>query len=159
MDVLMPEVEIPSCPPHLWPEAKKEWKRVTVELERYGLISKIDRAALCLYVQSWAELVWAEKALSRAMQQSEAARLKAEEDGQLYAGGDGMTLVTTNGNVIYSPHWVIANKARNNVNRFLENFGMSPASRSRVTTSNYLQKGLFEGEEGGDGTEGGFAGI
>jgi P27 family predicted phage terminase small subunit len=159
MDVLMPEIEIPSCPPHLWPEAKKEWKRVSVELERYGLISKIDRAALCLYVQSWAELVWAEKALSRAMQLAEAERQKVEAEGREYMGGDGMTLITTNGNVIYSPHWVIANKARNNVNRFLENFGMSPAARSRVTPSNFLQKGLFDPDANAESQDTGFSGI
>ena len=49
LDGFQPQVEIPDCPPHLLPEARKEWRRITPELERYGLISKIDRAALALY--------------------------------------------------------------------------------------------------------------
>src|SRR5690242_18226422 len=42
-DELRPEVEIPDCPSWIWSEAKKEWKRVSAELEKYGLISKLDR--------------------------------------------------------------------------------------------------------------------
>lgn len=143
MDSLQPEVEIPGCPAHLLPEAKKEWKRIGEELKRYGLISKLDRAALCLYVQSWAELVYAEKMLKRNMDRASLKIAAAEEAGNEYIGGDGMTEMTTNGNIIYSPYWVIANKARHNVDKFLSNFGMSPSARSRVTPSNLLQQTLF----------------
>lgn len=153
MDSLQPEVEIPGCPAHLLPEAKKEWKRITSELVRYGLISKLDRAALSLYVQSWAELVYAEKMLKRNMESADKKRAAAEAEGKDYIGGDGMTEITTNGNIIYSPYWVIANKSRHNVDKFLGNFGMSPSSRSRVTPSNHLQQPLFpeinpNGEQG-----------
>ena len=65
VDALQPEVEIPHCPRHLLPEARKEWKRITPELERYGLISKLDRGALSLYCQAWARWVWAEEQLQR----------------------------------------------------------------------------------------------
>ncbi len=63
LDEFRPEVEIPDFPSWIWPEAKKEWKRVSFELERYGLVSKLDRAALVLYCQAWAKMVWAERAL------------------------------------------------------------------------------------------------
>jgi P27 family predicted phage terminase small subunit len=154
MDSFQPEVEIPGCPAHLLPEAKKEWRRITAELIRYGLISKLDRAALSLYVQSWAELVYAEKMLKRNMERAAAKREAAEAAGNEYTGGDGMTEVTTNGNIIYSPYWVIANKARHNVDKFLSNFGMSPSSRSRVTPSNHLQQSLFDEEAPGKKTAG-----
>ena len=158
MDSLQPEIDIPSCPAHLWPEAKKEWKRITVELKRYGLISKLDRAALAMYVQTWAELVYAERMMSRNMKIAAAKMAAAEEKGEEYRGGDGMTEMTTNGNIIYSPYWVIANKARNQVDKFLQNFGMSPSARSRVTPSNHLQSSLFdEGED--EGANSGFGGI
>lgn len=158
MDSLQPEIEIPGCPPHLLPEAKKEYKRIMPELVRYGLISKLDRAALCLYLQSWAELVWAEKMLKRNMDRAAKSMAEAEAKGEEYKGGDGMTEVTTNGNVIYSPYWVIANKSRHNVDKFLQNFGMSPSARARVTTSNHLQASLF-GEDEGDGESAGFGSI
>lgn len=157
MDSLQPEIEIPGCPPHLLPEAKKEWKRISEELKRYGLISKLDRAALCLYVQSWAELVYAENMLKRNMASAEKKRAAAEAEGKEYLGGDGMTEITTNGNIIYSPYWVIANKARHNVDKFLGNFGMSPSARSRVTPSNHLQASLFDDDTPDDNQ--GFGGI
>ena len=148
MDSLQPEISLPGCPSHLLPEAKKEYKRITPELIRYGLLSKIDRAALCLYLQTWAELVYAESMIQRQMKLADKKRAEAEARGEEYEGGDGMVDITKNGNVIYSPYWVIANRARSNVARFLESFGMSPASRTRVTPSNYLQQGLFDTPEG-----------
>lgn len=158
MDSLQPEIDIPGCPPHLLPEARKEWRRITPELKRYGLISKIDRAALCLYVSAWAELVHAERLLNRAIAAAEKKRKEVEARGEEYAGGDGITIVTTNGNVIYSPLWIVANKARNQVDKFLQNFGMSPSARARVTPSNLLQASLF-GEDEEEGDSSGFGGI
>src|SRR5690242_3645519 len=59
-----PEVEIPDAPAFLWPEAKKEWDRVTPELERYGLVSELDRGLLSMLCQEWARYVWAEEKIS-----------------------------------------------------------------------------------------------
>jgi P27 family predicted phage terminase small subunit len=157
MDSLQPEIELPGVPAHLLPEAKKEYRRIKDELLRYGLVSKIDRAALCLYLQSWAELVYAEKMLARKMKAAQKKMDEAEAACQEYTGGDGMTEVTTNGNVIYSPWWVIANKMRGQVDKFLSNFGMSPSSRGRVSPSNHLQRDLFDDGEGK--TAGGFGAI
>ena len=94
LDEFQPEVEIPSFPSWIWPEAKKEWKRISGELERYGLVSKLDRAALVLYCQAWAKMVWSENQLSRAMKQAETARLEAEAKGEEYTGGDGLMIKT-----------------------------------------------------------------
>lgn len=143
-DELRPEVEIPGSPSWIWPEAKKEWKRISVELERYGLISKLDRAALVLYCQAWAKMVWAEQQLSRAMKTAEVARKKAEDDGLEYTGGDGLMVKTTNGNFTYSHHWVVGRHASAEVKRYLDLFGLSPSARSRVTPSDNRQGALFE---------------
>lgn len=156
MDSLQPEIELPGCPSHLLPEAKKEYRRITPELRRYGLISKIDRAALCLYLQCWAEMVFAEKRLKAEVARETKKRAEEESAGRQYEGGDGFMIKTVNGNLVYSHWWVIANKARIQVDRFLANFGMSPSARGRVTPSNHLQRDLFEDEEGGDK---GFGGI
>lgn len=152
LDSLQPEIEIPGCPAHLLPEARKEWRRITPQLQRYGLISKIDRAALALYCQAWARLVWAELQLQRAMKACEEKRLAAEAKGEVWAGGDGMTVPTPNGHMTYSPHWVIANKAAEQVHKYLASFGMDPASRGRVSPSNHLQRPLpGMGDDGDDG--------
>ena len=143
-DEFRPEVEIPSSPSWIWPEAKKEWKRLTAELLRYGLVTKLDRAALVLYVQAWAKMVWAENMLSKAMAAAEAKRLAAEEAGEEYTGGDGIMIRTANGNFTYSHHWVVGRRAAEDVNRYLALFGLSPSSRSRVTTSDNRQASLFK---------------
>jgi hypothetical protein len=57
---------------------------------------------------------------------------------------------TPNGNLTYSHHWVVGRRAAEDVNRFLASFGMSPSSRSRVSTSENRQGSLFEGPAGED---------
>ena len=144
LDEFQPEVEIPTFPSWIWPEAKKEWKRISTELERYGLISRLDRAALVLYCQAWAKMVWAERQLTRAMKAAEEARAAAEAAGQEYTGGDGIIVRTANGNFTYSHHWVVGNKAAAEVKRYLDLFGLSPSARSRVVQSDNRQASLFE---------------
>jgi phage terminase small subunit len=151
LDELKPDVEIPGCPRHLLPEARKEWKRVTAELERYGLVSKLDRSALALYCQAWAWMVYHEEQLQRDMriaaeraaewERQEADRLAgAEQRGDTYTvrpwpGGDGFMIPTGKGGFMYSHHWVAKNKAADQVDKFLASFGLSPSSRSRVSMS------------------------
>ena len=53
----------PSCPSWLDTEAKAEWRRVAPELERLGLLTLVDRAALTGYCLAWSHLVTAEKAM------------------------------------------------------------------------------------------------
>lgn len=144
LDDFNPEVEIPDAPRWIWPEAKKEWKRLGAELERYGLVSKLDRAALVLYCQAWARLVWAETMLSRAMKQSEEKRIEAEARDEVWKGGDGIMVPSPNGALIYSHHWVVQRRAAQEVHWYLQSFGLSPASRGRVKTSDNRQATLFE---------------
>lgn len=142
-----PEVEIPDAPSWMWPEAKKEWKRVSAELLKYGLISKLDRAALVLYVQAWAKMVWAEKQMAQAMKIAEQKRKEAEDKGEDYTGGDGIMVPTAGGNLIYSHHWVVGRRAAEDVNRYLASFGMSPSARGRVSPSENRQRSLDLGGE------------
>lgn len=144
LDEFRPEVEIPDFPSWIWPEAKKEWKRVSSELERYGLVSKLDRAALVLYCQAWAKMVWAERMLARAMKAAEESRVLVESTGGTYTGGDGLMVKTANGNFTYSHHWVVGKHAAAEVKRCLDLFGLSPSARSRVTTSDNRQGSLFQ---------------
>ena len=144
LDEFCPEVEIPDYPVWIWPEAKKEWKRIAGELEKYGLISRLDRAALVLYCQAWAKMVWAEQRLAASMNLAEEKRLAAEAEGKEYDGGDGVMVRTANGNTTYSHHWVVGRRAAEDVNRYLAAFGLSPAQRARVATSDNRQGTLFE---------------
>lgn len=137
-----PEVDIPDCPRHLWQEAKKEWRRVCPELEKYGLISKLDRAALALYCQAWARYVWAEQMLAREMKIAAEKQAAAIASGQEWKGGDGFMIPTPNGSFAYSPYWVASKQAADHVDKFLASFGLSPSSRARVTPSDNRQQSL-----------------
>lgn len=149
-DEFRPEVEIPGAPSWIWPEAKKEWKRISGELEKYGLISKLDRAALVLYCQAWAKMVWAEQRLTHAMKIADEKRAAVEAEGKEWVGGDGIMVPTVNGNLVYSHHWVVGRHAAAEVKRCLDLFGLSPAARSKVTTSDNRQGSLFGEAAGAD---------
>lgn len=155
LDAVNPDVEIPDIPPHLMSAAKDEWNRITVELVKLRLIAKIDRAALSLYCQSWARWVWAEKQLATAVKDAAKRRKAFEADpanaDKPWMGGDGYVVPTNHGIPTYSHHWVIANKAMDQVDKFLQSFGLSPSARSRIRPSAQLD--LFPTAPQSDGNE------
>ena len=107
-----PPAKLPTCPPHVQGEARKEWFRLGRRLLEYGLVTEIDKTALALYAQAWARWVEAEEQLTRF----------------------GTVIKSPNGYPIQSPYLPIANKAMEQMTKLLVEFGMSPSSRSRVTT-------------------------
>jgi P27 family predicted phage terminase small subunit len=129
LDGVHPEVEIPKCPTHLQAEAKKEWKRVSEQLESLGLISQLDRAALAAYCSAWAEVVFCEKKID--------ALNAADEKGEA-----GLATVTPSGYQQMSVWVQIRNAASKRMMSFAAEFGMSPSARSRVTPSENQQMAL-----------------
>jgi P27 family predicted phage terminase small subunit len=115
-------VEIPDCPSHLSASAKKEWKRISVELERLGLIAKIDRAALGVYCQAYARWETAEK------------KMRA-------AGDDALIYKMPSGYEQTSAWLQISNRSVEIMHKFLAEFGMTPSARSRVNVT--VQQDLF----------------
>ena len=113
-----PVVGAPTCPAHLSPTAKAEWKRLAQQLESLGIISQLDRAAFAAYCQAYARWVQAEKAIAKM----------AEKD-QLTGG---LMIKTSNGNAIQNPLVGIANKAMADMVRYAAEFGMTPSARSRI---------------------------
>jgi P27 family predicted phage terminase small subunit len=115
-------VEIPDVPTHLTPGAKKEWKRITVELEKLGLIAKIDRAALGVYCAAYDRWATAELELK-----------KMGIAGLIYTLPSGYQQTSS---------WLnISNRAVEVMHKFLAEFGMTPSARSRVNVT--LQQDLF----------------
>ena len=121
------EVEIPECPSHLLPEAKMEWKRITAQLEKLGLVSQIDRAALAVYCQAWARWINAE--------------CKIQELGE-----SGLVDTTPNGYRQMGAWLQVSNRAADQMRAFLVEFGMSPSSRSRVTPNPQMELFAREGD-------------
>ena len=58
-----PEPKVPTCPAHLCPAAKAEWKRLSRELFVLGIVTALDRAALAAYCQAYGRWAEAERKL------------------------------------------------------------------------------------------------
>lgn len=142
-ETVRPPVAVPKCPDHFSAEAKAEWRRVTKHLEQLGLVTEIDRAALAGYCSSWGDYVWAEKRI---------AELNAEGGGDK-TGERGRIWDTPSGYKQISVPMQIRNRALEMMAKFLAEFGMSPAARSRVTASDPQLNlpGLEKPKEGGWG--------
>ena len=101
---------LPSCPPHLNPPAAAEWRRLAKALQRAGVLTLFDRAALAAYCQAWGRWVEAEERL--------------RETPPL--------VKTPSGYVQQSPWLTIAHKQLEIMGRYMVELGLTPAARSRV---------------------------
>jgi P27 family predicted phage terminase small subunit len=93
--------------------ARSEWVRVAKDLVELELLSSLDLVALECYCLAYERMTVAELAL---------------------ADGKGLTCTTPNGYAQQRPEVSILSVARKEVREFLVQFGMSPASRSRVAS-------------------------
>lgn len=101
----------PKPPSWLDREAKREWKRIAPELERLGLLTKVDGAALAGYCQAYARWRAAEEIIKR----------------------EGLTVTTESGYVMPHPAVKIAEKSMQLLRAFATEFGLTPSSRARMT--------------------------
>ena len=108
-----PKNEIPTCQPHLCRHGKIEWKRITKELSILGLITRIDRAALSGYCTAWGNYV--------------ESSIGIQKTGYLVKSKTGVFRI--------NPLVMIQTRALDQMKGFLVEFGMSPASRSRISIS------------------------
>jgi P27 family predicted phage terminase small subunit len=104
---------LPACPTdNLSPLAQIEWRRVCRELHRCGLLTTVDRAALSIYCANWAR--WTE----------------AEDNVRKF----GEVIKSPKGYPIQNPYLSIANRAEELMLKTSIEFGMTPASRSKVSS-------------------------
>jgi P27 family predicted phage terminase small subunit len=106
-----PEVAIPEPPDSLSPEAREEWDRISEELAMLGLLTRIDRVALAIYCEMWADFT--------------EASLKIREHGKV--------IRTKSGNVVENPYYSIRKRSAEILRGYLTEFGMTPASRCRIS--------------------------
>lgn len=100
------------CPRWLSAAARAEWRRVSGELQACGLLTVVDRAALEAYCQLYARWREAEAVVKR----------------------EGLTFVAPSGFVMQRPEVGIAAASLKLMRGYMTEFGMTPSSRSRVTT-------------------------
>ena len=107
-----PEKKAPRCPAWLEDEAKKEWRRMAKQLEHLGILTEIDMAAFAGYCQAYAR--WKE----------------AEE----FSTQHGTIVKTPSGYWQQVPQVSIAQTYLKIMNKFCEQFGLTPSARSRIST-------------------------
>ncbi len=119
-----PEIELPKPPKHLTGIAAKEWKRAGALLEELGLISDIDMCMFLAYCESYGRWREAEKKIKEQGLFIEVPigikkGKKGKEDTIIFA-------------VKKNPYLAIAKDAKREATKYAVEFGMSPASRSKV---------------------------
>ena len=125
-----PAARAPSCPKWLEDDAKKEWRRLAKQMEQLGILTEVDMAAFAGYCQAYAR--WKE----------------AEE----FITQHGTIVRTPSGYWQQVPQVSIAQTYLKVMNRFAEQFGLTPASRSRIVADNAASGVVDEMEDllGGD---------
>lgn len=105
-----PERKAPPCPKWLDKEAKKEWKRLASKMEMMGVLTEVDMAAFAGYCQSY-------------------ARWRENEE---FISKNGSLVRTPSGYWQQVPQVSMAQQYLKQMGRFAEQFGLTPASRSRI---------------------------
>ena len=108
-----PVLGVPLPPTWLSREALAEWRRVTPELTRVGVLAQIDRAILVGYCQSWSDYYESLKSVRES----------------------GVTFTTPGGNVVKHPNVSILNESRTAFLRFAQELGLSPSARARLNSA------------------------
>lgn len=117
-----PKVEgLASPPDYLDGVARKEWDRIAPILEGMRVLTAADSPTLALYCQAHSDYLDA-----------------------LGHFKDGKTVSTTRGGVKASPYVQIAKDARAEMLRLLIEFGCTPSSRGRLTTTGPAEADEFD---------------
>lgn len=110
-----PAVKVRTPPRRLLPEAKREWKRLAQALVEMGVLTEVDWAAFAEMCQCYAYYLAADAEITKG-------------------GGAGayMMQVTENGYASKHPLLSIRQQHLDAWRRALQDFGLTPASRSRI---------------------------
>lgn len=108
-----PKSDDVSMPDTLSDKAEKCWKQVSDHLKEAGLLTNVDQNALVMYCETFAK--WQE------------ANDMVTKKGPLHK--------TPNGHIQPSPFISIANKYFNQCKSMMTEFGMTPSSRSGISSS------------------------
>ena len=92
-------------------KARREWYKIAPILKDIGVLSEIDVMALAAYCQVYSRWIEAEENVRKL----------------------GMIIKTKTGYPVINPYLAVANTCLKQMRGYLSEFGMTPASRSRVT--------------------------
>lgn len=117
----------PTCPKWLDADAKLAWKQLVPVLAEMGVLTRIDRNALIRYCRSWVR--WRK------------AEMFIERKGEVYS------LKDDKGNFKCVQQWpqvAIAHKLGLTLTRLEQEFGMTPAARTRIHVEPVYVEDEFE---------------
>ena len=134
-----PEVGLPTMPSGLSAGARKVWRRLSPELLRYNLLSKVDRDAFAMLCQTVGRLEQVERAIL-------ARQALAREQGLEPA--EALLDRTPNGLQVQSALYQVLNREQAKLHQMLAGFGLRPDARARVTAGIRAQLQLFPGGAG-----------
>jgi P27 family predicted phage terminase small subunit len=119
--------QVPSCPRHLGPDARKEWRRMARVLTRTNkqLLTEAGRTALAIYCEEYQTWKRATELISKFDKV-----LTLPNGTKIELSGD--VIVTQHGNVIQNPYRSIANRSAEIMLKVMGEFGMTPSSASRI---------------------------
>src|SRR3990167_8806897 len=133
----------PAPPPHLSPAGVVEWDRVARSLRKAGLLTNLDVTALAAYCTENVRHVEAEAMLDGPPRRGTNCAPPAPREpdppkdrsciGPRHLGHPfGKVIIDRSGKLVASPYLRISNEAMVLMGRFLIEFGMTPASRTRI---------------------------
>ena len=122
----MPSAEAPDMPPGLPKLARREWESIVPQLERLGMLSRIDGKALAAYCHAYARWVEAEKQVHKYGMIIEEPVIDTATGAQRKLRGRFVVRLKKN------PAVSASNEALKLMKSFLIEFGMTPAARSRL---------------------------
>jgi len=108
-----PKTDNIIMPPELSEMAKQHWQQICGQLQEAMIMTNIDVPALMLYCEAFA--TWRD------------ATDKIQSTGAVVKGKDGYP--------VRSPYLFVAQKAFDQMKSMLTEFGMTPSSRTRVSTA------------------------
>lgn len=139
-----PEVGLPDVPRWLSKEGRKAWKRLSEELLRYNLLSRVDQDAFAMLCQTIGRLELVERSIAARQ-----ARLASEGKDPL----DALLDTTPNGLRTQAAVYQVLNKEQAKLHKLLESFGLRPDARASVTTAIRAQLTLFKNEAAESGVQ------
>src|SRR5262245_32994577 len=121
-----PEKGIPDCPDNLTEEARIIWADLTKRLQEMGVLTKIDQKNLALYCQLYARWIQCEMLIEKKGHTFPVKKVVGPPDDQK---------VVTVGHRAF-PEVAIANALVTQLAKIGKEFGLSPASRASLSTTN-----------------------
>jgi P27 family predicted phage terminase small subunit len=104
---------MPLCPDFIQGEGREQWNVVGPQLVALGIMTQVDGVGLAMLANATARWM--------------AAEVKVQQMGEV--------LQSDEGGYYQNPYLAVSNKAFEQMNRMLVEFGMTPASRTRVSAA------------------------